>query len=363
MRILVIDNDGGGIFGFLPQAAARKDEFEALLGTPRGVDAAKVAASSASPTGGESLEELPAALLAGTGLISVRTDRRENAETASPPRRCGGGRDLGEQRQQRPELDLGLGQLGRGIGAGDDADAGVEMGLAVAQQGAAQGDAELAVFGRVHPADRAGVPAAVHLLELGDRACGGRASGSPPTAGVGCSMPASSTAERGSASWATIGVARCWMLATLTISGSALGLDPDRVRAQRAGDALGDDRVLAAVLVAAQQLLAEVVVDGRVGAAAGRAGEGDGGDAGPERRSSSSGLAPMKAASGRAAAEAEAGGELLAHRAEDGGGVVGGAGARRAPRGRARPSTSPPPRSARSRPRSSARTRPAGGRC
>ena len=42
VRIVVIDNDGGGIFGFLPQAEALGgEEFEALLGTPRGVDVAK----------------------------------------------------------------------------------------------------------------------------------------------------------------------------------------------------------------------------------------------------------------------------------------------------------------------------------
>ena len=47
----------------------------------------------------------------------------------------------------------------------------------------------------------------------------------------------------------------------------------------------------------------------------------------PERRTSSSGLAPMKAASGVPTAEAEAGRELLAHGAEEGGRVVGGGGA------------------------------------
>ena len=37
VRIVVIDNDGGGIFHFLPQAEAlAEEEFEALLGTPRG---------------------------------------------------------------------------------------------------------------------------------------------------------------------------------------------------------------------------------------------------------------------------------------------------------------------------------------
>ena len=70
------------------------------------------------------------------------------------------------------------------------------------------------------------------------------------------------------------------MFATLTISGSgaastqtACGRSARTIRSD-------DDRVLAAVLVAAQQLLAEVVVDRGVGAAPGRAGEGDGRDAG-----------------------------------------------------------------------------------
>jgi 2-succinyl-5-enolpyruvyl-6-hydroxy-3-cyclohexene-1-carboxylate synthase len=82
VRIVVIDNGGGGIFHFLPQEAALpEDEFEALLGTPRGIDAAKVAALFDLPHRRlDSLDELPAALAAGTGLIEVRTDRRTNVE-------------------------------------------------------------------------------------------------------------------------------------------------------------------------------------------------------------------------------------------------------------------------------------------
>jgi 2-succinyl-5-enolpyruvyl-6-hydroxy-3-cyclohexene-1-carboxylate synthase len=82
VRILVIDNGGGGIFHFLPQEAALPaDEFEALLGTPRGVDAAKAAALFDLPYRRlESLAELPEALAAGTGLIEVKTDRRTNVE-------------------------------------------------------------------------------------------------------------------------------------------------------------------------------------------------------------------------------------------------------------------------------------------
>ena len=83
VRIVVIDNDGGGIFHFLPQEQALAgEEFEALLGTPRGIDAAKVAALFDLPHRRlDSLAELPDALAAGTGLIEVRTDRRANLRT------------------------------------------------------------------------------------------------------------------------------------------------------------------------------------------------------------------------------------------------------------------------------------------
>jgi 2-succinyl-5-enolpyruvyl-6-hydroxy-3-cyclohexene-1-carboxylate synthase len=80
VRIVVIDNDGGGIFGFLPQAEALpSDEFEALLGTPRGVDIAKATSLfGLSHRRIGSLAELPDALAAGTGLVEVKVDRRAN---------------------------------------------------------------------------------------------------------------------------------------------------------------------------------------------------------------------------------------------------------------------------------------------
>jgi 2-succinyl-5-enolpyruvyl-6-hydroxy-3-cyclohexene-1-carboxylate synthase len=82
VRIVVIDNDGGGIFGFLPQAQALSSaEFEALLGTPRGVDVQKAAALFDLPHSQiESLDQLPDALTVGTGLIEVAVDRRSNVE-------------------------------------------------------------------------------------------------------------------------------------------------------------------------------------------------------------------------------------------------------------------------------------------
>ena len=82
VRIVVIDNGGGGIFGFLPQAEIlAEDEFEALLGTPRGVDSGRAAELFGLPHRRlEGLGELEDALAAGTGLIEVKTDRAKNVE-------------------------------------------------------------------------------------------------------------------------------------------------------------------------------------------------------------------------------------------------------------------------------------------
>ncbi len=80
VRIVVVNNDGGGIFHFLPQdEAMAPDEFEALLGTPRGVDAAKAAEMfGAQHRRIDDLGQLPDALAAGTGLIEVPVDRQAN---------------------------------------------------------------------------------------------------------------------------------------------------------------------------------------------------------------------------------------------------------------------------------------------
>jgi 2-succinyl-5-enolpyruvyl-6-hydroxy-3-cyclohexene-1-carboxylate synthase len=80
VRIVVIDNDGGGIFHFLPQEQALDgEEFEALLGTPRGVDVAKAAGLFDLPHRRvDSLAQLVDALAAGTGLIEVPVDRQAN---------------------------------------------------------------------------------------------------------------------------------------------------------------------------------------------------------------------------------------------------------------------------------------------
>ncbi|HET9451677.1 MAG TPA: aminoacyl--tRNA ligase-related protein, partial [Aggregicoccus sp.] len=85
LTVVVVNNDGGGIFSFLPVAAATP-HFEALFGTPHGVDLAHAAALY-----GARFERpgTPAALRAavraglegGLHLLEVRTERRENVET------------------------------------------------------------------------------------------------------------------------------------------------------------------------------------------------------------------------------------------------------------------------------------------
>jgi 2-succinyl-5-enolpyruvyl-6-hydroxy-3-cyclohexene-1-carboxylate synthase len=82
VRIVVMNNDGGGIFEFLPQAEqVGREEFEALFGTPLGLEGERVAALYDLPyeritTPGD-VERLAAG---GTVLAEVRTDRRANLE-------------------------------------------------------------------------------------------------------------------------------------------------------------------------------------------------------------------------------------------------------------------------------------------
>jgi 2-succinyl-5-enolpyruvyl-6-hydroxy-3-cyclohexene-1-carboxylate synthase len=82
VRIVVLNNNGGGIFEFLPQAAQiDREEFEALLGTPLGLDLARVAAVYELPyIGVDDLARLREAASGGTALIEIPVDRRANVE-------------------------------------------------------------------------------------------------------------------------------------------------------------------------------------------------------------------------------------------------------------------------------------------
>jgi 2-succinyl-5-enolpyruvyl-6-hydroxy-3-cyclohexene-1-carboxylate synthase len=83
--IIVINNDGGGIFSFLPQAAY-PDHFEQLYGTPTGLDfshaAALYGATFQRVTDWESFRESVRTALTHDGLkvIEVPTDRQKNVE-------------------------------------------------------------------------------------------------------------------------------------------------------------------------------------------------------------------------------------------------------------------------------------------
>jgi 2-succinyl-5-enolpyruvyl-6-hydroxy-3-cyclohexene-1-carboxylate synthase len=77
VRIVVVNNDGGGIFSFLPQASAMaNDEFEALLGTPRGLDIEAAASLFDIPYRAlNSLSGLGDAFDGGHALIEVQVPR------------------------------------------------------------------------------------------------------------------------------------------------------------------------------------------------------------------------------------------------------------------------------------------------
>lgn len=85
LTIVVVDNDGGGIFSFLPQADALVAErFDLLFGTPHAVDLATLAAAHGiSTTSVTSVEEMQAAVAAamssgGVRVVLARTDRFGN---------------------------------------------------------------------------------------------------------------------------------------------------------------------------------------------------------------------------------------------------------------------------------------------
>ncbi len=81
LRIVVVDNDGGGIFSFLPQATALPaEQFETLLGTPHGTDIEGLARAHGIPaTTITDASELAERLMQpGPWLARIPTNRAEN---------------------------------------------------------------------------------------------------------------------------------------------------------------------------------------------------------------------------------------------------------------------------------------------
>ena len=84
---VVVDNDGGGIFSFLPQARTVGDErFESLFGTPHGLDLVALAsaygveARRLGPADDVAAVVAGAAGKGGVHVLVVATDRRANVE-------------------------------------------------------------------------------------------------------------------------------------------------------------------------------------------------------------------------------------------------------------------------------------------
>lgn len=89
--IVLVNNDGGGIFSFLPQAATERPEvglperYEALFGTPHGVDVGPIVAALGGEHRRVGAGELAAAVAASVGrpgvrVLEVRTERSRNVE-------------------------------------------------------------------------------------------------------------------------------------------------------------------------------------------------------------------------------------------------------------------------------------------
>lgn len=87
LTVVVTDNDGGGIFGFLPQARVLGDDvFERAFGTPHGHDLVGIArafglhAEAVESNAGLKAALAGATVRGGVRVVVVRSDRRRNVE-------------------------------------------------------------------------------------------------------------------------------------------------------------------------------------------------------------------------------------------------------------------------------------------
>ena len=240
LTIVLLDNGGGGIFDFLPVSRAAmarspappggesdEDIYDASHRNPdrarlrQGRDPLRALTRSCpgrwrAPCGARAGARRRAARASSKCAASVRA-------TSICTGRCGAlspVRSAREQGQQRRQLDLRLGQLGGRVGV--RARCRCRRSSGRPSRAAARSAARRRTPRRRSRRSSRRDPSTSR--DRGPRAPGSAAprqlSGSPPTAGVGCISPASSSASIGAVSWARIGVARCWMLAIFTSAGS-----------------------------------------------------------------------------------------------------------------------------------------------
>ncbi|MRH44781.1 2-succinyl-5-enolpyruvyl-6-hydroxy-3-cyclohexene-1-carboxylic-acid synthase [Aquibacillus halophilus] len=86
LTVVLINNNGGGIFSFLPQATNNTEHFEVLFGTPMDIDFEHIVTmyggNYSNPTSWSEFQQLLAQShqQAGLSVIEVQTNRSENAE-------------------------------------------------------------------------------------------------------------------------------------------------------------------------------------------------------------------------------------------------------------------------------------------
>jgi len=84
LTVLLVNNDGGGIFEFLPQRALARDRFEPWFGTPHGIDLGRVAETFGGRHQRVELDSRDALREAigtpGLDVVELRTDRSTNVE-------------------------------------------------------------------------------------------------------------------------------------------------------------------------------------------------------------------------------------------------------------------------------------------
>ena len=177
LTIVLVNNEGGGIFDFLPVAGIPEHElYDAHVATPTGLDfrhAAELYGLHHEPV--DDLDGLRAALGAAlrarhSSIVEVRTPPRGQRRAAPADL---GGRRAGAQPASSGSRACSLISVSASSRAGSEsrtiAVAGVAASFGAPQQGAAQGHAQLAVAVGVGPAHRAGVPTPVEALQRRDQ--------------------------------------------------------------------------------------------------------------------------------------------------------------------------------------------------